>query len=442
MYARIGWALLVVMAAIIGYGTLVARFVETPRWIGFRLLITLLFCFSLMWWKIADRRIVRHMRRSGYARLARGLIATFTIAINLPILFMILNGHMPGYLVTWPSWYAAAFTIWHLGLVVLLPGVAIIRLAVLGMWHLLGKRLRHEAGRPSGGGQDIDPTRRAWLRTAAATVPLLGLGGAVTIASRQENRLAVNRHICPAPWLPERLEGLTLTHISDLHVGRHYRPHMLRQLVDKVNDLKSDLILVTGDIVDVSNDMLPPALHALSRMEHREGLYICVGNHDLIDSRRDFIHYTRAQGFSLLINERRTLRIGGEVLTIAGLDYSGRHASAQWGFGDKVNALSMLEGHDIDREGPIIGLAHHPHAFETLADLGIPLTLSGHTHGGQIMLTRQGVRPAFGAGSLMFRYIHGLYHRGGGTLFVNAGVGNWFPLRARAPAEVVQIQLV
>ena len=85
-------------------------------------------------------------------------------------------------------------------------------------------------------------------------------------------------------------------------------------------------------------------------------------------------------------------------------------------------------------------LAHHPHAFDPAAAVGIPLTLAGHTHGGQIMLTDQ-----LGAGPAMYRYWSGLYHKQAAhrdaALVVSNGVGNWFPLRINAPAEIVHITL-
>jgi len=84
---------------------------------------------------------------------------------------------------------------------------------------------------------------------------------------------------------------------------------------------------------------------------------------------------------------------------------------------------------------PIL-LAHHPHAFDRAAAAGLPLVLSGHTHGGQLMLTKN-----IGVGPLRFRYWSGIYEKPGSKLFVNNGVGNWFPLRINAPAEIVKLTL-
>jgi len=85
---------------------------------------------------------------------------------------------------------------------------------------------------------------------------------------------------------------------------------------------------------------------------------------------------------------------------------------------------------------PIL-LAHHPHAFDAAAEASLPVTLSGHTHGGQLMLNEQR-----GFGPALFRYWSGLYSKGASKLIVSNGVGNWFPLRVRAPAELVHLTLV
>jgi predicted MPP superfamily phosphohydrolase len=90
-----------------------------------------------------------------------------------------------------------------------------------------------------------------------------------------------------------------------------------------------------------------------------------------------------------------------------------------------------------DRSHFPICIAHHPHAWDEAVRQGLPLVLSGHTHGGQIMLTDK-----IGAGPLKFRYWTGVHHRNGSTLVISNGVGNWFPLRVNAPAELLKITIV
>jgi hypothetical protein len=84
---------------------------------------------------------------------------------------------------------------------------------------------------------------------------------------------------------------------------------------------------------------------------------------------------------------------------------------------------------------PIL-MAHHPHAFDAAANAGVPLVLSGHTHGGQLMWNEQ-----HGFGPAIYRYWSGLYERGASRMIVSNGVGNWFPIRTNAPAEIVHITL-
>ncbi len=443
-YSVVGWTLLFACAAILIYGFLPSRYFPVSRAVGFRLVITLILLFNALWWRLADRRFARHIRSARASRLLRAWTAVFAIALNLPIVWMLVLSRAPQLLSTWPTWYSGAVMIWHMGLVTLLPILSAARLLVLA---LLAARRRLA---PSFGRQTVthepdttepDADRRALLKTAVATAPMILLAGATAATTREDGRFLVRRHRLPAPWLPERLRGLSITHVSDLHVGRHYRPAMLPRLVEAVNRLDSDLIVVTGDIVDMSNDMLPFAMDAMNQMKHRYGLFTCIGNHDEIDDRQEFIAEVRRH-FPLLINERRTLNIGGENLCLAGIDFSRNDEQEGRRPGHRDNVRTCLQGYDAGREGPPIALAHHPHTFDHLVPHHVPLTLAGHTHGGQLMLTPPGSRAELGAGSLLFRYIRGFYRAAEGQLFVNSGVGNWFPLRMHAPAEIVQLTLV
>lgn len=425
------------MAILLFYAFVLFRLAPVGQAVGFRLILAGLLAFNAIWWLTADRRFARHIRSPRRSLALRVIAAMFSLSLNLPIVYMFIGGRAFGLLASTPSWYAAGVTLWHIGLVAMLPALSTLHWVGVGLGRLL-RRYRRHAGSPDAA---LDPGRRAVLHTALASAPMILLGGATVASRAQEGNLLVRRLSLAAPWLPDRLDGLTLTHVSDLHVGRHYRPWMLQRLVDAVNALDSDLIVVTGDIVDLSNRMLPPAVAAFEQMRHRHGMFHCIGNHDEIDNRAEFVAYMR-QHLPLLINQRCLLDIGGEKLTIAGLDYSHGDEPSGRRAGDFLNAITMLDGYDRRRDGPMIALAHHPHAFDRLARHDVPLTLSGHTHGGQLMLTPPGHRPEWGAGSLLFHYIRGTYRRGAASLFVNSGVGNWFPLRLSAPAEIVQIRLV
>lgn len=458
-YSRLHWILLGIITAILLGGWLAGKHYNIPRDIGFRAVILVLLSFNAIWWSIADRRWARHIRSPHASGIIRGLTGLLTLALNAPLLYMLMTAGIPTYLEKGPLWYASAVTLWQLGLAILMPLIALARLALIGSIRS-AYGLRHYLSPSAASGVSDDPPdcttnspiknqqypdRRSFLQTtfqtALASVPVATLGGLVAASRIQQSHLAIHRHALAAPWLPSRLRGLTITHLSDLHLGRLYRPCMLPTLIDQANRLDGDIVVITGDIVDMSNEMLPAALDAFGLLTHRHGLFLSIGNHDEIDNRDEFVSLVRTK-FPLLINQRQTLEIGGERLTIGGLAFARREKPGQRHSGPVADLRETLQGYDANRDGPMIALSHHPHTFDLLADHGIPLTLSGHTHGGQIMLTPPPKRPDIGIGSLLFRYLRGFYRRNGATLFVHSGIGNWFPLRINAEAEVVQIQLI
>jgi len=441
---HIAVALLVLIAA----GPLPLRLIgfDIPRSIGFRLIICWLILCSFIWWTYADAALVRSIRKRTTRNLMRAAVAIFITLTVAPAINMFWSGRIVD-LLRAPLWAAGAFQLWHMGMAIGLP-LALLIAVTIRLLARAARALRRRPLTPAPAPTSEGPSRREWLAATGIYAPLILVGGLSATSVRQLGRFNVNRYDLPAPWLPLRLRGLTITQVSDLHVGRLYRPQFLPHLVDQVNRLKSDLILFTGDLVDVSNDMLPPSITALQQFQSPRGLYLVIGNHDMIDNRADFVRTVRAAGFNLLLNERRTLDIDGEPLTIAGLDWS-RSSAGDFGRpGHLENARRTMFGHDPRTDGPAIALAHHPHAFDALASEGVPLTLSGHTHGGQFMLRpprADGIADPnhdLGAGELLFKYMRGLYNAGPSKLFVNSGVGNWFPIRVNAPAEIVQLRLV
>jgi predicted MPP superfamily phosphohydrolase len=175
-------------------------------------------------------------------------------------------------------------------------------------------------------------------------------------------------------------------------------------------------------------------------MQSRYGRFVVIGNHDLIDSPREAVAYLTAREPRFLSDRCLPVDIDGEQLRIAGLFWS-RYDRTAFGLpGHRERVEALLKGTDPDVF--TIALAHHPHAFDALSDSNVDLTLAGHTHGGQLMATPPGFSHPLGAGNILFHYIWGEYRRNNSALYVNSGVGNWFPIRINAPAEIVQIRLV
>ena len=239
--------------------------------------------------------------------------------------------------------------------------------------------------------------------------------------------------------MPRELDGLTIAHVSDTHIGRFTHGRVLGKIVEATNALRAEMVLFTGDLINDSLRALPQGIEMLRSLNGP--LVICEGNHDLIESRVAFESQMKASGLKLVVNEATTLKVRGISIQILGLRWGGpptrgnnRHDEA----GLAASAAELLKLRD-PAAFPIV-LAHHPHAWDHLG--GLPLVLSGHTHGGQLMLNER-----LGFGPAMFRYWSGLYTRKANpsgfsqALVVSNGVGNWFPLRTEAPAEILHITL-
>lgn len=238
--------------------------------------------------------------------------------------------------------------------------------------------------------------------------------------------------------LPDELDGLRIAHLSDLHVGELFKAEHLPQIVKACHDLKPDLIAVTGDFVDLSlRRTLRPIIEAMSDLSAPLGVHFCLGNHDYLDDGPRLVRRFHKAGLNMLVNQSVSLQARGRRVTIGGIDWC-----------DRETDMPQLVRHTV-RAGLRHGkpdlhlmLAHHPHAFDEAARHGIDLTLSGHTHGGQVILRpTNGSRRSLGLGNLAFRYPGGLYQRGQSFLYVTTGVGAWFPLRVRCPAEIACLTL-
>jgi predicted MPP superfamily phosphohydrolase len=280
-------------------------------------------------------------------------------------------------------------------------------------------------------------SRRRFLALATGGAPTI-LSAATTAAGLvQLEHFRIRRLTLPLAQLPPRLDGLTVAHVSDLHVGRFTQGAVLDRIVTATNALNADLVLMTGDLINYELRDLPRAIELTQRMRAAHGVFLCEGNHDLIEDGPQFVERVQRAGLRLLVNESATLRLRGIDVQLLGLRWGGLvpagNRADRYTDGRIEHSLTELARQRDEALFSIL-LAHHPHAFDFAA--GIPLTLAGHTHGGQLMLTEN-----FGAGPAMYRYWSGVYRREDRALIVSNGVGNWLPLRTRAPAEIVYLTL-
>jgi predicted MPP superfamily phosphohydrolase len=404
--------LLVLLTRFLGAGPLV------------RGLLATLLLINAAWWLTADR-IVEEQAPKNWRRPLRCVLAVYVALVCLPVLDAFLSRGVPS-LRHVPVTLMMVIQLWHILLVLgffVWPGwvgIRVLRTAI-GNWRRKRRR------RPT----KAMEARRAFLQRTFVTAPLIITGAASAVGAIQAGRFRVNRYRALLPNWPRELSGLTITHVGDLHVGRFFRPRELDPVILASNGLNSDLIVVTGDIIDLSIDLLPVTLTALRKLQAPLGVYLVIGNHDLIDDGPRFVSQVRSAGLDLLIDESRSIRVGDRDISLLGLDW------ARSGYEEHVRRAMA----GVPEDGPRLALTHHPHAFDALADAGVDLVLAGHTHGGQIMFTSPHKPEPVGIGSLIFRYTRGFYRRGQSTLFVTTGVGNWFPVRMNAPAEIAHLTI-
>ena len=274
--------------------------------------------------------------------------------------------------------------------------------------------------------------RRAAFRHAVFTKGPIRLTAGYLSRVRPGRNFAVNERFVSIPGLPDELCGMKITHLSDPHIGELVTPAHLPHIVEAANKLRGDLVVVTGDFIDFSNEYLPDVVAAMKQLRAPLGSYFVLGNHDYLDNAEVVKKAFHDAGLNLLMNQGLTLPHRGRTIGLGGIDWS-----------DKPERIARSVQSTAKRMKPsdlTVLLAHHPHAFDTACRCGIDLTLSGHTHGGQVLIPR-GNGNSIGLAHLAFRYTRGLYSRGPHRLFVSSGVGSWFPIRFRCPAEITSLEL-
>jgi len=271
------------------------------------------------------------------------------------------------------------------------------------------------------GPSEPDPERRIVLaRTVAAGVGAVVAGlSAIGIRSALSG-IQIKQLDVKLRGLPQQLAGFRLVQISDVHVGPLLRKDWVARVVEQIRQLAPDLVAITGDLVDGRVHELREHVAPLAKIEARRGVYFVTGNHEYYSGVEEWYAYLPSLGVRPLRNERVEVAPG---LELAGIE-------------DPTGAPDLAAAlHGRDPEGALVLLAHQPRQFAEAAKRGVPLTLSGHTHGGQIW-------PFSWLVALAQPYLAGLHRRGESQLYVSRGTGFWGPpMRVFAPAEITLLRL-
>lgn len=239
----------------------------------------------------------------------------------------------------------------------------------------------------------------------------------------ERHRVDVTRTLVPVPNLPDGLAGLRIGVLTDIHLSPTVPAALVQHAVDLVQREAPDVIFLLGDFVSWKDQtFLEPVAEILKRLTAQHGVFAVPGNHD---HEAGLARALTARHITVLRDARSTIEVNHEAIDVAGLSFWTR---------DQQSLSRVLAG---GRGTPFL-LAHDPRRVREARALNVPLVVSGHTHGGQVVFPALG--PVFTA--RRFPVAAGLLQSHGTSLFVSRGIGTvYVPVRINCPPEVALLTL-
>ena len=301
----------------------------------------------------------------------------------------------------------------------------------VGVW-----RMAH-LWRISNGAPPQNPDRRKFLRQTSAAGAGIAVYGAMagTIQARSDPQIV--RHQFTFPSLPAGLDGLRIVQLSDLHSGPLMAKGQMERWRRLAEEERPELLLITGDIVDSLPEEAEAFVAAFKGFKAPRGMFAILGNHDYFTDPRPIWQSLEAMGIQFLENRHAVLERNGALLALVGLqDGMARHGHFRHiRYGPGPSPELAIQG--IPPTAWRLCLSHRPSDWNLARRTGSHLTLSGHTHGGQVNLI-----PGISSAVIMGPYTAGLYSKGDDHLYVSRGLGVvGLPMRIGAPPEITVITL-
>jgi hypothetical protein len=276
------------------------------------------------------------------------------------------------------------------------------------------------------------PERRKLIVTAgkiAVVAPFVAAGYGATLG---RTSFQVQEIEIPVPNLPRDLQRLRIVQLSDLHLGPFLSRQQLARVIDAANELRPDIALVTGDLISSGQDPVDVALDECARLR-ADRILGCLGNHERYARLEDYVTINGAKrGLGFLRKRTEVHRFGSAEINFAGVDYQR--------FQDRKDYLDGAQS--LIRPGAVnIMLSHNPDVFPVAARQGWDITLSGHTHGGQV--TVEILNQTLNLARIYTPYVSGFYQHGRACCYVTRGIGTiGIPARIGAPPEITLIRMV
>jgi predicted MPP superfamily phosphohydrolase len=323
-------------------------------------------------------------------------------------------------------------TMWSIGVLILVVFGAPFTLV---RWW----RRRRAGAAPNGDAQaSVDLERRGLLVNAGRAVPFLAMGTSSAGVMNGVSGFEIKEVEVRLRDLPPALEGFRIGQITDIHVGPFISPELVRAAVAAMNEAGVHLQVMTGDLID-DLTQLDETMAALAEARAQHGMLAVLGNHEHWRGLKPILAgyesvAKRGGPVRLLVDEAHVIEHAGQRVRVVGVDYpiGQRNPLAKT---ERMRRSAEKAFQGVSSEEVVLCLSHHPSFFPFAAEKGAHLTLSGHTHGGQVALLGM---PLFW---FAFEFMLGRYRWKDRHLYVSGGTGHWLPFRIGIPAEVTILTL-
>ena len=309
-----------------------------------------------------------------------------------------------------------------------LNGLVVALVATFGILSVFGifYGLMHLANKSRSHDDSVDISRRNFFKRTAVVVPaVVGVTGSVA-AFQGNGELQLRKIQLALKDRPEVLKGYKIGQLSDVHIGPFIGMDKLKEMVDAIASEHPNRLVITGDLIDDLGYLDEVADYLDSRVQDfPDGIDYILGNHEYrVDVERVWkrLHQTKMHMYR---NSHQQILGGPRPVYLVGMDYHFKDDVQE----ENVRLLDKAMKGIPDNAYPIL-LAHHPNYIPEAFRRHIPLTLSGHTHGGQINLGGINLVPVYKP------YWKGLYEEQGLFAYVSRGSGHWFPVRLNCAREV------
>jgi len=286
----------------------------------------------------------------------------------------------------------------------------------------------------------LSPARRHFLTRTAVAVSATPFAACAYGLFYERTEIETTLQPIRLTRLPKAFDGFRIAQLSDIHIGPFMPEEDIRRCVAMVNALKPDLVALTGDFVTWEGSPEGTVVDALAGLKAPFGVFGCLGNHEIWAKVEYSITRLFAQrGIRILRLERASIQASGETLNLIGVDYQTKLSFVSKGDGVVTNYLEGVDRLMLPGNVNVL-LSHNPNTFNRAAELGIDLSLAGHTHGGQVAL--EYISPDISPARLMTPDVRGWFQKGGSQLYVNRGIGTIFsPVRLGSPPEITVYEL-